>query len=63
MHVLEQPTTEPATQSNIYFVTISECLQGLQNWFQFLHFRSECNTKGGTSDGTCASGFGVCCTL
>ena len=31
MHVLEQPTTEPATQSNIYFVTISECLQGLQN--------------------------------
>merc|ERR1712037_228624 len=21
----------------------------------------ECSTKGGTNDGTCASGFGVCC--
>jgi len=23
----------------------------------------ECSTKGGTSDGSCASGFGVCCTF
>ena len=23
--------------------------------------RSECTSKGGTSSGTCASGFGVCC--
>ena len=23
--------------------------------------REECNQRGGTEDGTCASGFGVCC--
>ena len=26
-----------------------------------LNFSEECSTKGGTNDGTCASGFGVCC--
>ena len=26
----------------------------------FYH-REECSTKGGASDGSCASGFGVCC--
>ncbi len=25
-------------------------------------FSSECTNKGGTSAGSCASGFGVCCT-
>ena len=25
--------------------------------------KSECNDKGGTADGNCASGFGVCCTF
>ena len=25
-------------------------------------FSEECSSKGGTNDGTCASGFGVCCT-
>ena len=25
-------------------------------------FREECSSRGGTSEGTCASGFGVCCT-
>ena len=24
-------------------------------------FREECSSKGGTNDGSCASGFGVCC--
>ena len=24
-------------------------------------FREECSGKGGTNDGSCASGFGVCC--
>ena len=24
---------------------------------------AECASKGGTSSGTCASGFGVCCTF
>ena len=26
-----------------------------------LFHREECSSKGGTSGGTCASGFGVCC--
>ena len=26
-----------------------------------MYFREECSAKGGTSDGSCASGFGVCC--
>ena len=25
-------------------------------------FRQECDNIGGTQDGTCADGFGVCCT-
>ena len=25
------------------------------------NFREECSAKGGTNDGSCASGFGVCC--
>ena len=24
---------------------------------------SECGTKGGSADGNCAAGFGVCCTF
>ena len=24
-------------------------------------FREECSSKGGTNDGSCASGYGVCC--
>ena len=28
----------------------------------FFVFRSECTNKGGTAAGSCASGFGVCCT-
>ena len=31
------------------------------SWVVFLG-RSECTNKGGTSSGSCASGFGVCCT-
>ena len=30
--------------------------------FTFLLFSSECTSKSGTSAGTCAQGFGVCCT-
>ena len=26
------------------------------------HYREECSNKGGTNDGSCAAGFGVCCT-
>ena len=26
------------------------------------YFREECSSKGGTNEGSCASGFGVCCT-
>ena len=26
------------------------------------YFREECSNKGGTNGGSCASGFGVCCT-
>ena len=25
------------------------------------HFREECSAIGGTNEGSCASGFGVCC--
>ena len=25
-------------------------------------FREECDQKGGTNDGSCAEGYGVCCT-
>jgi hypothetical protein len=28
----------------------------------FASFSDECSSKGGTSAGTCANGFGVCCT-
>ena len=33
-------------------------------WFfnHSLFFREECSNKGGTNDGSCASGYGVCCT-
>ena len=27
----------------------------------FLLYREECSSKGGSSEGSCASGFGVCC--
>ena len=27
-----------------------------------LFYRDECSSKGGVSAGTCANGFGVCCT-
>ena len=27
-----------------------------------LCFREECSSKSGKNDGSCASGFGVCCT-
>lgn len=30
--------------------------------FKIICFREECTGKGGTASGTCASGFGVCCT-
>ena len=26
------------------------------------YFSEECSNKGGTNGGSCASGFGVCCT-
>ena len=29
---------------------------------QLHYFREECSDKGGTNDGTCASGYGICCT-
>ena len=29
----------------------------------FFSFRNECSNKGGVNIGTCASGFGVCCTF
>ena len=25
-------------------------------------YRQECSDKGGTNDGSCAEGYGVCCT-
>ena len=28
----------------------------------FICYREECSTKGGTNEGSCASGYGVCCT-
>ena len=27
-----------------------------------LSYREECSDKGGTNDGSCAQGYGVCCT-
>ena len=33
----------------------------LSQW-KFLRFSAECEDKGGTKDGSCASGYGVCCT-
>ena len=30
--------------------------------FIYFSFSEECSTKGGTNAGSCASGFGVCCT-
>ena len=33
----------------------------LSQW-KFLRFSAECDDKGGTKDGSCADGYGVCCT-
>ena len=33
----------------------------LSQW-NFLRFSAECDDKGGTKDGSCADGYGVCCT-
>jgi len=30
--------------------------------YELYFFSSECTNKGGTAAGSCASGFGVCCT-
>ena len=36
---------------------------GVCTYLQILtsYHREECSSKGGASDGSCASGFGVCC--
>ena len=39
---------------------VCSSLSGIKIGFQ--NFREECNSKGGKNDGSCASGFGVCCT-
>ena len=39
---------------NIVFTKLSQ--------WKFLRFSAECEDKGGTKDGSCASGYGVCCT-
>ena len=33
------------------------------DFIHFLHFYFSFSSPGGTASGTCASGFGVCCTL
>ena len=37
----------------------SSAVTSFTNSYSF--YREECSTKGGASDGSCASGFGVCC--
>ena len=34
----------------------------MQITFAFLFFSEECSDRGGTSAGSCAEGYGVCCT-
>jgi len=41
--------------------TNSHCIGGSKNGTCFT--RQECDNVGGVSDGTCADGFGVCCTV
>ena len=42
----------------------SKCIQWvICTHFHFFPFREECSSKGGVNIGSCASGFGVCCTF
>ena len=45
---------------NLFSFPNDLCVGGSKNGTCYTS--SECTTKGGTSDGTCASGYGVCCT-
>ena len=56
-----------AQQTKTELVTLRKFLYFLQHYFNhyiclyLLVFSEECSSLGGTSDGSCASGFGVCC--
>ena len=39
------------------------CNSSISNVYGVCYTSSECSTYGGTSSGSCASGFGVCCTF
>ena len=44
--------------------SVKSLIQSFENVINNLPFslREECSNKGGTEDGSCASGYGVCCT-
>ena len=56
-----------AQQTKTELVTLRKFSYFLQHYFNhyiclyLLVFSEECSSLGGTSDGSCASGFGVCC--
>jgi len=47
-------TIHPAIYKKYDFTKLSQ--------WKFLRFSAECDDKGGTKDGSCADGYGVCCT-
>ena len=59
---------EPATERKILFffhfhfvkATKSQNNEFCDNFFSF-SFRDECTQRGGSAQGECASGYGVCC--
>ena len=49
--------------SDFYSISIFDSLYSNLVWIHsfFLGCRGECDNIGGSSEGTCADGFGVCC--
>ena len=48
-----------------FFVSHLRMILGLASFWKFYQnydFSEECSNKGGTNEGSCASGFGVCCS-
>ena len=57
-HVIQ---SEYTTISLMALVSMADFV-ALNNQCIHLSNREECSAKGGTNDGSCASGYGVCCT-
>ena len=57
MFVPDQLAMEPASLRKIF----QKIIFFLQNIIFYFNFREECSSRSGTNEGSCASGFGVCC--